>query len=161
MLERQVIWASTAGPGGIHNYLRRIQQTPLWTDWNMRHVATHRAGSTPTKIAVFARGTVLFAVHLIRSRPNLVHLHAVDKSGSLFRNTVLAFMSRLARVPVILQVHAMNLDVFYANSPRVVRSMVRGTVTRVDAVLVGNVADGFDDRPDWRRLDALYREVSR
>lgn len=105
MPERRVLWASTAGPGGIHDLLLVVQQTPLWTEWHMRHIATHRAGNPALKVAVFARGAAAFAVALVRSRPDLVHLHAVDKRGSRFRNSLLAWMSRLARVPVIFEVH--------------------------------------------------------
>lgn len=108
MPERRALWASTAGPGGIHDYLLAVQRTPLWTDWNMRFIPTHRAGSTALKVAVFVRGAVLFAVALIRDRPDLVHLHAVDKPGSLSRNRLLAWMSRLAGVPVVFDVHRVD-----------------------------------------------------
>jgi hypothetical protein len=105
MGERRVLWASTAGPGAIHDLLLAVQRTPLWSDWNMRHVTTHRAGSTARKVVVFARGTAIFAAALLRDRPDLVHLHAADKRGSRLRSATLATMSRLARVPVILDVH--------------------------------------------------------
>jgi hypothetical protein len=71
----------------------------------MRHIETHRAGNQLVKVAVFARGAVIFAVALIRTPPDLVHLHAVAKRGSMFRNRALAWMSRLRRVRVILEVH--------------------------------------------------------
>ena len=67
---------STETRGGIATYVRVMQQTPLWTDWNIRHIVTHRDGSTAAKIGAFARGAVLFVVELIRFRPNVVHLHA-------------------------------------------------------------------------------------
>ena len=78
MAERRALWVSTSMEtrGGIATYVRAMQQTPLWTDWNIRHVATHRDGSAAAKIAVFARGALLFVVELIRFRPSVVHLHA-------------------------------------------------------------------------------------
>lgn len=100
-----MLWASTAGPGPIHDQLVAAQQTPLWTDWNIRHIETHRAGNQLIKVAVFARGAAMFAVALIRTPPDLVHLHAVAKRGSMFRNRTLAWMGHLRRVPVILEVH--------------------------------------------------------
>jgi glycosyltransferase involved in cell wall biosynthesis len=84
---------------------------------------------------VFTRGAALFAVHLIRRRPNLVHLNTAGKTGSFSRNALLALMSRLAGVPVILHVHSTTFDMFYRNAPRVVRSLIRATLNRVDAVL--------------------------
>ncbi len=156
MVERRVIWASTVAPSDVHAYLRAVQRTPLWTDWSMRHITTHRAGSTAVKIAVFARAAMLLAVALIRSRPDLVHLHAVDKSGSLSRGAILAWLSRVARVPVLFQVHATNLDAYLGRSPRVMRAVIEATLSRVDAVVVGDTAEN----PDWTELDVLYREVS-
>jgi hypothetical protein len=166
-----VLCASTEGPGGIHNYVRAMQQVPLWTDWNVRFIATHRVGSQAVKILVFARATVLFAAHLTRSRPDLAHLHTVSKTGSFSRNAILAWLARLARVPVILHVHASAFEVFYDNSPRGVRSLVRATLNRVDAVVALDEPAANTLRkiaPDTRvvviadaaGLDALYREVS-
>jgi hypothetical protein len=107
MAERQVLWASTAGPGGVHDLLLAVQQTPLWTEWNMRHIVTHRAGGTARKLLVFACGTAQFTAAL-RSRPALVHLHAVDKCGSRLRSAVLTWLSRLYRVPVLRDVHRVD-----------------------------------------------------
>ena len=83
MPERRALWASTSTEtrGGIATYVRAMQQTPLWTDWNIRHVATHRDGSAVAKIAEFARGAVLFVVELIRFRPSVVHLHAASDAS--------------------------------------------------------------------------------
>ena len=84
--------------------MRAMQQTPLWTDWNIRHVATHRDGSAAAKIAAFARGALLFVVELIRFRPGVVHLHA-SSGASFVRKGILFWISRLARVPVVVHMH--------------------------------------------------------
>ena len=172
MVDRKVLCASTAGPRGIHDYVVAMQQSPLWTNWNVRFIATHRVGNQAMKYVVFARAIVLFTAHLIHCRPHLVDLHTVGKTGSFSRNAILASMCRLARVPVILHVHASTFDVFYENSPRAVRSLIRATLKRVDAVIAldENAAGKLrtiapDARvavvPDIARLDALYSEVSR
>jgi len=172
MSERLVLCASTAGPRGIHDYVVAMQQAPLWNKWNVRFIATHRVGSQAMKIVVFANATVVFAAHLVRSRPDLVHLHTVGKTGSFSRNAILAWMSQRRRVPVILHVHASAFEVFYENSPRVVRSIILATLNRVDAVvpLDEKAADAIRVIapnasvivvPDMARLDALYSEVSR
>lgn len=172
MPERRVLCASTAGPGGIYDYVTAMQRTPLWSDWNVRFIATHRVGGQTAKVAVFARGTAIFAAELIRCRPDLVHLHTVAKTGSFSRNAILACMSRVARVPVVLHVHASRFEVFYENSPAVVRALIRATLNRVDAVVAldempANMLRAItpDARvvlvPDAAHLDGLYREVSR
>jgi hypothetical protein len=171
MRERCVLCASTSGPGGIHGYIQAMQRTPLWNDWNVRFIATHRVGSQAMKVLVFAHATVLFAAHLTRSRTDLAHLHTVAKTGSFSRNAILAWMSRRARVPVVLHVHASTFDAFYANSPQLVQCLIPRTLNRMDAVVALDDASAHvlrviapDARvvvvPDAAHLDALYREVS-
>jgi hypothetical protein len=55
MRERRALWASTGVPGGMATYVRVMPQTPLWTDWNIRLVVTHREGSAATK-TLYSRG---------------------------------------------------------------------------------------------------------
>ena len=69
MLEQCALWAGTDEGGGIATYIRVMQQTPLWSEWNIRHVVTHRDGSAAAKIWTFVRGGLLFVFELIRSRP--------------------------------------------------------------------------------------------
>ena len=141
-------------------------------DWGIRFIATHRVGSQAMKVLVFARCTVVFATHLVRSRPSLAHLHTVGKTGSFSRNTILAAMSRLAGVPVILHVHSSAIASFYNNSPRQVRWVIRATFDRVDAVAVLDETSAVQVRavapntwvavvPEVTQLDALYRDVCR
>jgi hypothetical protein len=169
---RIVLCASSIAPSDVSDYVRAMQDIPLWVDWNIHHIATHRAGSTATKVATFARGTALFAFRVMRSHPDLVHLHAVGKLGSFSRNAILAWISRLARVPVVFHIHWSTFPVLYRNSSRVVRAMIRATLNAVDAVAVldGASADGVRAAAPSARvvtvtgvadLDALYRTVTR
>ena len=50
MAERRALSVSTETGGGIATHVRVMQQTLLWTDWNIRHVLTHRDGSAAAKI---------------------------------------------------------------------------------------------------------------
>jgi glycosyltransferase involved in cell wall biosynthesis len=134
MPERRALWASTEAPGGISAYVRVMQQTPLWTDWNIRHIATHRDGSTAAKIAAFARGALLFIVELIRFHPDVVHLHAASKT-SFIRKGILLWISRLAGVPVVVHMHASHFQEFYENSPRAIRAVIRATLRRAGTVV--------------------------
>ncbi|MCW2685605.1 MAG: putative glycosyltransferase [Mycobacterium sp.] len=134
MPKRRALWASTEAPGGIATYVRVMQLTPLWTDWNIQHIVTHRDGSAPAKILVFARGALLFIAELIRFRPGVVHLHAASRS-SFMRKAILLWTSRLARVPVVIHMHGSSFQVYYENSPRVTRAVIRATLCRASAVV--------------------------
>jgi glycosyltransferase involved in cell wall biosynthesis len=134
VLKRRALWASTEEQGGIATYVRVMQQTPLWTDWNIRHVVTHRDGSAATKIGVFARGTLLFLAELIRFRPSVVHLHAAS-DASFVRKAILLWISRLASVPVVMHVHGSNFQEFYENSSGVIEAMIRVTLCQASAIV--------------------------
>jgi glycosyltransferase involved in cell wall biosynthesis len=137
MLERRALWASTSTEtrGGIATYVRGMQQASVWTDWSIRHVATHRDGSAVAKIAEFARGAVLFVVELIRFRPSVVHLHTAS-GASFVRKAILFWISRFARVRVVvLHVHGGGFQDYYENSPRPIQAMIRATLCRASAVV--------------------------
>ena len=135
MPERRALWASTHETrGGIATYVRVMQQTPLWTDWNIRHVVTHRDGSAAAKIGAFARGALLFVVELIRFRPSVVHLHAAADT-SFVRKGILLWISRLARVPVVVHMHGSSFQEYYENSPRAIQAVIRATLCRASAVV--------------------------
>jgi glycosyltransferase involved in cell wall biosynthesis len=134
MSKHQVVWTSTAAPGGISKYVEVMQQTPLWTNWNIRHIVTHREGSSAVKMFVFARGAALFLVELVRSRPKVVHLHTAG-DASFVRKGLLLWTSQLASVPVVLHVHAGYFPEYYENSSRAMRAAIRFTLNRANAVV--------------------------
>ena len=134
MVEQLVLWASTEERGGITEYLRVMQQTPLWATWDVQHVVTHREGSKLAKFGVFASSVVFFAVNLVRLRPALVHVHAAN-DASFVRKAVLVWLSSMARVPAILHIHGSGFEDYYAESPRLVRASIRATLRRAKAVV--------------------------
>jgi glycosyltransferase involved in cell wall biosynthesis len=134
MGEPRALWVSTNVPGCVATYVRTIQQTQLWTDWNIRHVATHRGGSAWAKIGAFARGAMLFVFELIRFRPSLVHLHAAA-DASFVRKGILFWISQLAGVPVVLHIHDSGFPEYYDNSPRAIQAIIRATFCRASAVV--------------------------
>lgn len=120
--------------GGAATYVRTMQRTPLWSEWRIRHVATHRDGSVPARIATFVAGAAAFARELVVRRPDVVHLHT-SSYGSFARKSLLAWVSRWARLPVVLHVHGGAFGDFYDRSPAAVRRYIRTTLERVDAVI--------------------------
>ncbi|MEZ0340662.1 glycosyltransferase family 4 protein [Mycobacterium sp. pV006] len=109
-----------------------MQVTTLWSDWNIRHVATHRDGTVAHKIAEFAVGMVRFIVHLAIFRPDVVHLHASTR-GSFLRKSLLFWISRLTGTPVIIHMHGSGFPQDYDDAPAVVQMLVRATLSRAAA----------------------------
>jgi glycosyltransferase involved in cell wall biosynthesis len=134
MPEQRALWASTDTGGGIATYVRVMQATPLWDDWKVRHVVTHRGGSAAAKIGAFARGGLLFVFELIRYRPSVAHLHSASDT-SFIRKGILLWTSWFASVPVVMHIHGSTFNEYYEKSPRAIQSVIRATLSRASAVV--------------------------
>ena len=148
MGHKRALWASTSlsTRGGIATFVRTIRETPLWQEWDIHHVATHRNGTVATRIITFVFGLVNFVAELALHRPDLVHIH-MSSYGSFFRKCLLTWVSSVFRVPIVLHVHGSDFHQFFANAPGVVRLLIRATLERADTVIaLGNTwADRLHD----------------
>ncbi|MPZ64396.1 MAG: glycosyltransferase [Pseudonocardiaceae bacterium] len=133
---RSALWVSTslATRGGMSTFVRTLQGTPLWANWKVTHIATHRDGSVPARIMAFADGTVAFVHTLVTRRPDLVHLHT-SSYGSFVRKATLAWLATAAALPVVLHVHGSEFGLFYERSPRLLQLIIRATLHRAAAVV--------------------------
>lgn len=136
MNEQRALWVSTSvrTPGGMTTYLQAMQKTPLWSEWNVRHVATHREGSKFTKLAAFAGGSVLFLVEMIRFRPTVVHLHTSARA-SFGRKAILLWCSSLSGLPTVLHIHGSDFMEYFAESSALTQVLIRATLCRASAVV--------------------------
>ncbi|GAY12248.1 glycosyltransferase [Pseudonocardia sp. N23] len=131
----RVLWVSTSPEtrGGIGAYVRTMRSTTLWRDWDVRHVTTHRDGSTAARIATFGTGLVRVCAALVR-RPAAVHLHTASY-GSFVRKASLTWIARAARVPVVLHVHGGEFVRFHDRCPAPARAVIRATLHTADTVV--------------------------
>lgn len=130
------LWASTAldTRGGVASYVRTLADTPLHARWSVRHVTTHRDGSTLFKALAFARGLLGYLTALILRRPDVVHLHMASY-GSFARKATLAVLARAVRVPVVLHVHGGEFHLFYDRAPRLLQAAIRSTLEHAAVVV--------------------------
>lgn len=132
----RALWVSTSlrTRGGVSSCVRTLGETPLWDMWNVVHITTHRDGSALTRILAFGRGVVAFLVALATKRPELVHLH-MSSYGSFARKSTLAWIARAAGVSIVLHVHGGEFGIFYERAPRVLKQVIRTTLTRANVVV--------------------------
>ncbi len=115
-------------------YLQAMQKTPLWSEWNIRHVATHREGSKLAKLTAFAGGSVLFFVEMIRFRPTVVHLHT-SAHASFRRKATLLWCSSLFGLPTVLHIHGSDFMAYFDDSAPLTQVFIRATLCRASAVV--------------------------
>lgn len=152
-----VVWASTsfATPGGMTTFVRMMRDTSLWGDWGIEYVETHCAGSAGDRVRIFARGLARYAWLLVARRPTLVHLHS-GKMGSFARKSILLWLARAARVPVVLHVHAGLFRVFYDRMPAPGRWFIRRTLRSASTVVA--LGGGWTER--LREIEPSARLIS-
>jgi glycosyltransferase involved in cell wall biosynthesis len=132
----RLLWVSTSTTtqGGIATCVRTLAATGLWERWGVRHVATHRDGSSLTKATTFARGLVRYVGEMVLRRPDLVHIH-MSSAGSFVRKSAMAWLAYVLRVPVVLHVHSGRFHLFHDKAPAPLRRFIRETLTRADVVI--------------------------
>ncbi|WP_407443776.1 glycosyltransferase family 4 protein [Rhodococcus sp. (in: high G+C Gram-positive bacteria)] len=136
MKQRRAVWVSTSTTthGGVASFVRTMQGTRLWSDWNIEHISTHRNGSAALRIAVWLQGSAAFAATLIRRRPEVVHLHTASY-GSFVRKALLAGWARALGVPVVMHVHGAEFHRFHSRSPAPLRHLIRHTLSAAATVV--------------------------
>lgn len=136
MSEQRALWVSTsmATRGGVATFVREMRETPLWSEWNVRHVATHRDGGVLTKLTAYVLAVFVYLYRLAEQRPTVVHLH-LSSYGSFPRKYLFELVARALRTPVVLHVHGSDFRVFYDQAPRLLQAAIRDAL-RGAAVVV-------------------------
>lgn len=132
---RRALWLSTGlqTRGGVSSYVRMLKATPLWQLWGVSHIATHRDGSIPVRILVFARAALAFLPWVVRGA-DVVHVH-MSSYGSFLRKAVICGLARARGLPLVVHVHGSEFSIFYHRSPRPLRWLIRSTLEHAGAVV--------------------------
>lgn len=86
------------------------------------------------KLTEFVRGALLFVFELLRRRPEVIHLHS-SADASFVRKALLLWISQPLRVPVIVHMHGSDFQDYFQNSPSLIRSVIRRTLSQAAAVV--------------------------
>ncbi|MEC3955846.1 glycosyltransferase family 4 protein [Nocardia sp. CDC153] len=127
--KQRALWVSTSMStrGGVASFVRDMRSTPLWDEWHIDHVPTHRDGSIATKLAAYQVAVFVYAYRLLVHRPTVVHLH-MSSYGSFPRKYLFELLARVLRIPVVLHVHGSDFSVFYEGANRALRAAIRDSI---------------------------------
>lgn len=136
MNRQRALWVSTSMStrGGVATFVREMRETPIWTEWDIRHVATHRDGSLATKLLTYCASIFQYTYRLAAHRPSIVHIH-LSSYGSFPRKYLFELMARSLRTPVVLHVHGSDFSVFYAGASRLLRAAIRDALSGAAVVV--------------------------
>jgi glycosyltransferase involved in cell wall biosynthesis len=131
---RRALWAATSARGGIATFVTTIEETALWTEWNVRLISTHNNGNALSRSLRFAVSLSRFTIELLIHRPDVVHLNTAAY-GSFVRKSILGWLSKSLRIPVVLHMHGADFHIFYADAPKPLQAAIRMTLERMDALV--------------------------
>lgn len=129
-----VVGAGPRSAGGVWSAVSTLLGSSLREEFSLRHVATHRDGSHLAKLAAAAQGIVKIARALAVREVDLMWVHT-SADASFRRKAVVVALVRLARVPLMLHVHAGEFDRYYEAAGRPERAVIRRVLGAADLVV--------------------------
>jgi glycosyltransferase involved in cell wall biosynthesis len=133
---RSVLMVGTdlAGMGGVRAVVAGYIEGGLFDRIDCEYVATHRYGSSLSKLSAAVTGWMKVAVRLNTLDAPLVHVH-ISPGASFWRKSVVCMLARMARRPYILHFHAGAFESFYARCSPAARRIVRGVFARATLII--------------------------
>lgn len=135
-MSKRIVMAGTdpSGQGGVAAVISVYLGHGLFQRWGMDYLATHRAGSTLSRVLGFLRGLGQLLVRLFAGRVALLHVQSASY-GSFWRKSLLLLLARAFGVPTVFHLHGAEFQKFYARSHPWVKAWIRHTLTRSTRVL--------------------------
>lgn len=122
--------------GGIAAVINSYMQAGLFERWPIIHITTHADGGRLRKLLVAAKAFLRFTRLLLRRRVALVHVHSAS-NASFWRKSLFMALALAAGRPVIFHLHGGGFMDFYEREASAVgRWLIRGTLRRVDQIVV-------------------------
>ena len=146
--------------GGMVSVSRNYLQTNYWNRAEVFYVATHREGSAPVKLMVFAAAFFRILGYLLRRKADVV-LFNVSERGSFYRKALLMRLCHFFGVPVVFHHHGAEFNDFYDTLSAGRKKYVRKILTRVNLNIVlsrSQVKDILEKAPA-ARVDYLYNAI--
>jgi len=120
--------------GGIsRNEQLFIEYAPAEVE--ISHISTKEDGSILLKVRVFLSALVKLVWSLISEQIHLVHIHGSHR-GSAFRQAMLTLLVVMFRKPIILQTHASEFHIFYANLASWLQKLLAWVFCKCDRFIV-------------------------
>ena len=130
-----VVGSSLNDKGGIVTVIAGMMASAeLKARCELRHIETYLHAGLARRAAVYFSGLLRFLLALLLFRPHVVHVH-MSIRGSLYRKSVVIFLSRLFRIPVLAHMHGSDFQQFHAALGPVGRRYCRAVLNRCAKVI--------------------------
>src|SRR5262245_16937987 len=107
------IMISSVSFGGMRSVIEGYIRDGFMTRHNVKLIASYRNGNFIYRQLLFLNGLIIYVWTLLTQRVDLVHCHAAMR-GSFWRKSIFAEIARASGIPVLLQLHGSEMDLFFA-----------------------------------------------
>lgn len=129
-----IVGSDSSVKGGITSVIDRFLNYN-WNGIKVELLPTYIEGNSIKKIVFFLKGVLKYIKRLIKNDFDIAHIHMSYK-GSFFRKYLIIKLSKLFKKKTILHLHGSEFELFYANSNKFIKKMIKNTLENVDDVIV-------------------------
>jgi glycosyltransferase involved in cell wall biosynthesis len=134
-LERIVmVGPSSERTGGIRSVVDTLIDSWDFDHYSLVYLPSSREGSLIAKALYTLKGVIRFALHLIRNKPAIAHIHFSWKM-SFWRKAIFVILARFAKMKIILHCHASRFDIFFNRAGWLRRKLIKRILISADTVL--------------------------
>lgn len=121
--------------GGIASVINGYRGSALEKRHEVIYVESYRDGNKGQKLIKALSGYVQFIVQLLKSRPDLVHIHS-SFGPSFYRKMPFIYLGCLFGIPVVNHIHGAEFDSFYENASGMKRRLIRKVYRKCSRFIV-------------------------
>lgn len=129
-----IIGSDSSVKGGITSVIDRFLNYN-WDGIEVELLPTYIEGNSIKKILFFFKSIIKYLYKLIKNDFNIAHIHMSYK-GSFFRKFVIVKIGNLFKKKLILHLHGSEFKVFYENSSKLVKKLIKNILENCDSVIV-------------------------
>ena len=121
--------------GSIGAVIDAYRAHGLFKRWPLEHIAIHGEGNVHERLRRTLRALREFAGLLARHRRLVLHVHSAAGAG-FWRDCLFMGLARVARCPIVLQLHGSGFERFYDESSALARAVIKESFTGAAVVVV-------------------------
>lgn len=129
------VMISSDSRGGMRSVVDAYQRDGFLQAENIHVIHSYREGPFGARQIVLLRALSAYILCLLTNRIALVHCHTAAW-GSFWRKGLFATIARLFGIPVILHLHASEMELFWAAQMPWVRRLIRRHLEKASRVIV-------------------------
>ncbi|MCU7863510.1 MAG: glycosyltransferase family 4 protein [Candidatus Thiodiazotropha sp. (ex Lucinoma borealis)] len=132
---KKIVVLGPAARGGMKTVIDTYATSGFYSPGHSVFLASHREGGVLLRSWVALQALIYMFWMLLTQKVELSHLHMATK-GSFWRKSIFVLICRLFGVPTVIHLHGGRFTVFYEDSAKWIRYLIRHVFDRADAIIV-------------------------